>query len=137
MYQYISSEVRQDLSLQLYEPTWDMSIWHLHNLHTCAQGKNSAVVALNKAKPSQQFPEIYRFFIWRWFWFVVCSLNVVFKLNNVVFILKSHPRWVFSKLQLLRQRYSQQCKDRGTSVKASHPSDQVVCCFSIIQYRPP
>ena len=39
----------------------------------------------------------------------------------------------FLKLQLLCQRYSQQCKDRGISLKNSHLSNQIVYCFSIIQ----
>ena len=48
--QYISSEVRQDLFLQLHEPTYDTSIWYLHRSHTCVEGKNSPVVARHKAK---------------------------------------------------------------------------------------
>ena len=54
-YQYISSEVRLDLFLELYEATYDTSIWYLHRSHTCAHGKNSPIVALHKAKSSQQF----------------------------------------------------------------------------------
>ena len=54
-YQYISSEVRQDLSLQLYEPTYDTMIWYLHRSHTCAQGKNYPIIVRRKTKSSQQF----------------------------------------------------------------------------------
>ena len=51
-YQYISSEVRQDLFLHLYEPTYNTLIWYLHRSNTYAQGKNSPIVARNKAKSS-------------------------------------------------------------------------------------
>ena len=58
-HQYISSEVRQDLFLQLHDPTYDTSIWYLHRSHTCAQGKNSPIVARHKAKSSQQCRLVY------------------------------------------------------------------------------
>ena len=95
---YIPLEVRQDLFVQLYEPTYDMLIWYLHRSHTCAQGKNSLIVARHNHLNNFvwcMIPKFFRYFIWCWFWFVVCSLNVVFKLKNVVFILKSHSRCVF------------------------------------------
>ena len=75
-------------------------IWYLHRYHTCAQGKNFPIVERHQAKSSQQFRmvhglKIFRFLIWCWFRFVACSLNVLFKLNNAVFILKNHSPCVF------------------------------------------
>ena len=98
-YQYIYSEVRQGLFRQLNKLTARQFDTYIG---LTLVPRVRILRLLHGIKPNHlntfvwcMIPKICRLFIWCWFWFVVCSLNVVFKLNSIVFILKSHSRCVF------------------------------------------